>query len=409
MPRMDLRLFRGSALSLASQGIGVIQLFALLWRTGATNATDAYFYLFNLGLLPTQILTVGVMYPMMLSDDRLSRPGARRLMLAVPALSIASVLAGSGWLAAAGRVPDSLLPVVVLAAANAAVQAVLWQRAMAAAASGSPEWEAAVALPANLLATAVIAVPLSSSTATVTAMMSALLIGNTGFLLAALYRKAGRPALDGLPEERTARRGTHWWFLGKSGTGYGGLMVLQSLAVLLPTSALTFLSIAIKIVGSVAATFVNSVMPKLVHQGTTSPEGGRRFLRLTAATIAPVGVVGVIGVAVVRPDLTLGALVIALWLLASSSAATAQRMAFRFLAPSASRVTLVAVPVVVLLAAGSASRDSFELVTLLCAYAGVDALVGALLLLALRDRLMSAVVGAITGALVTIWVVTLAT
>jgi hypothetical protein len=402
--RFNRSALRAPALSLASQVAGLLQLAVLLWRHGPSNATDAYFYLFNLGNLPTQILTVGVLYPMLLSADRITLSGAARFGRWVPLTALIAVVAGAGWLGVTGRVTADLLPVLLLSATNAVVQACLWFRAVGAEAGGTPQWVAAIALPANLLAIIVMMFPWESSTATVTAMMAALTTANLGLLVVQAKLRVGRDVFGGLPVVAPRRHHAHVWFLTKSGVSYGGLMVIQSLSLILPPSTLTLLTLPMKIVGSVAATFVNAVMPVLVHQTTESPQAARRFLRILAAMLGSAGAAGVVGAAFFFPQYLAHAAVVALWLIASASSSVAARMAFRFLPPSASRITIAVVPAVVIAVGLSAASGSFNLMVLLCAYAIVDAASSFLLLASLKDRLMAFLCGLVTLALSSIWV-----
>ena len=81
------RIARGPVASAASQAAGLVQVGLLLLHGGATNATDTYFYLFTFGLTPTQILIVGVMYPLLLNGESLTRRGLVRIRRATPALA----------------------------------------------------------------------------------------------------------------------------------------------------------------------------------------------------------------------------------------------------------------------------------------------------------------------------------
>lgn len=398
---------RAPVLSLASQASGLLQLGALLWRHGPSNATDAYFYLFNLGNLPTQILIVGVLYPMLLNQDRVTRRGALRFGRLVPVAALLAVAAGSGWLSIQGRVSLDIAPILILAAVNAVIQARLWFLAVFAEADGRPHWMAAIALPANVLATLVMLLPWPSSTATVTAMFVALAIANGGFLVVMARVKVGIHVLDGLPAVPGRKHSAHYWFLSKSFVGYGGLMIVQSLALVLPPSTLTLLTLPMKIVGSVAATFVNAVMPLLVHQNTESPTEARRFLSILTVILGSLGLVILVAGGLFLPEHFVQVLVVALWLLAAAAASVAQRMMFRFLPPSASRITLAVVPMIVAAVAVSVQSDGFGLIALLCAYALVDAASGFLILVALRARVMSCVTGLITLSLAAIWVASL--
>ncbi|GAB2888729.1 hypothetical protein [Nocardioides pacificus] len=180
-------------------------------------------------------------------------------------------------------------------------------------------------------------------------------------------------------------------------------MVIQSLSLVLPASTLTLLAVPMKIVGSVAATFVNTVMPRLVHQGTHSADEGARFMRTMVALLASIGLAGVVICHFLLPDYFVMSTVVALWLPASAAAAIAQRLAFRLLLPRASRITIVVVPLLVLGVAISSRAENFGLTALLCAYAAVDAATSFLILIALRLRLMALISGTLLAGLLTIW------
>lgn len=399
---------RAPVLSLASQASGLLQLGVLLWRYGASNATDAYFYLFNMGNLPVQILTVGVLYPMLLNDDRITKKGARRFGVWVPVATSGAIGIGCIWLSLQGRSSPDILPIYVLAACNAFVQARLWFLAVASEAEGKPAWMAAVALPANTLATLVMLLPWWSSAATVTAMLAGLFAANIGYLMLMVAQRAGQNVLNNLPEIPVRRHSAHWWFLTKSFVGYGGLTIVQSLALVLPPSTLTLLTLPMKIVASVAATFVNAVMPRLVHQSTESPAVARRFLRLLVALLGIVGLLGTLGIYIIFPTYLVQGAVVALWLVAAASASVAQRLMFRFLPPSSSRITLLVVPLIVAGVAVSVSYPHFGLIALLSAYALIDAATSFIILIALRDKLMALISGLVSVAIILFWITSLA-
>jgi len=399
-------IFRGPALSLASQMIGLVQLVVLLVRTGANEATDAYFYLFNIGMLPIQVLIVGVMYPLLINSERISRRGIRRIQWGTPAVSVVLMVGGAGYLYLNGRLPVELWPLAVAALVNAIVQALLWFRGVTAEAAGNPRWNAAIALPANALATLTLLIPFHSAATTVVVMVGGLVIGNATLLLFAVRARLGREVVESAPVDASGRTGAYWFFT-KASVGYVGLIVLQSLAVLLPAAAVTLLNVGVKIVGSIAATFVNAVMPQMIHHQSDSIGPSKRFLRGLVGVLAGASALVVAGVAIVANELVVPAICVGLWVVASSSSAIAQRMSFRFLAPSASRITLIVVPVVVALAVVSSVAPGFQLVVLLCAYAAVDGASAALLLFALRDRAMSRVLAVTCLALAGIWILAL--
>jgi hypothetical protein len=390
--KISVSAFRAPAVSAASQAIGLVQLVLILARAGTNNATDAYFYLFNLGLVPINCIVVGLMYPSLLNEFRLSRAGLRTIRWVTPLCGALFVCGGAAWLAWRDRLTEGLLALVILTGANAVVQAGVWFRAVAAEAGGNALWIAGIALPPNLLAVAALAYPWTEPATAMTTMMAGLLGGNLA-LAVFMHRRAVGDDIVASADEHGAGSGS-LWFLALSSSSYVGQTVLQSLAVLLPASGITLLNVAYKLVGSVSATFVNATMPSLVHRDTESRSAARRFLRLVAATVTAGGL-GLVGaVRVLRPELVLPALVVATWLLCSTASAVAARMSFRFLRPGASGRTIAVVVAVVALTALTSYGPGFSLTVLLCAYAALDGGSAMLLLWPLRDRLMSVALGA---------------
>jgi hypothetical protein len=162
--------------------------------------------------------------------------------------------------------------------------------------------------------------------------------------------------------------------------------VLTSVAVTLPASGVTMLSLANRLVGAVATTLTNAVMPSLVHQSTETPRAARRFLRLLLAALGASGIVATAVTAALDSDLVVAAAVVALWVAASSAAAVAQRTSFRFLPPRAAGTTMAAVLVIVAATVAFSGTPGFDVVVLLCAYAALDASTAGLLLWRLKDR-----------------------
>src|SRR5450759_266652 len=397
---------RGPLASFASQATGLVQLGLLLSHGGATRATDAYFYLFSLGLTPTLILLYGLMYPLLLNEQQVSRAGLRRIRTSGPVLSAVFVVAGCGWLRLRGRLDDDMLPLIVLLAGNAVVQNRLLFRAVAAEAGGSALWISGVALPANLAACTVLLIPWKTSLSSAVAMVAALLIGNSIFLMLTARRGVGRGVLDEAPVE-PATRGGGLWFLSKASIGYASQITLSSLAVLLPASNVTFLSLASKIVGAVSTGLANAIMPVFVHRLTATPTAARKFLRVLPALLAVIGLVGITLVGLLKPSITVAALIVAIWIVTSSAAVVSQRMAFRFLPANASRFSMIAMAAIVGLALASSSARAFDLDALLCAYAALDGVSAGLLLRAMKDVTMTLVLAFALIGIVAIWVTTL--
>jgi hypothetical protein len=260
-------------------------------------------------------------------------------------------------------------------------------------------WISGIALPANVAACLALVWPWQSSLATTLAMVLALCLGNVVALLVARRQQVGELVLAAIPEAADMHRGSLWFF-AKAATGYAGQLVLMTLAVLLPASSVTVLSLAAKVVGALATTFTNAVMPVLVHRSTPSPRLARRFLRFLCTGLLGLSVIGTVVVAAVAPDLTVAAIVVSAWVLASSAAAVAQRTAFRFLPADAAGLVMAAVAAVVLGTTLLALLPGFDVVVLLCAYAALDAATAALLLWRLQDRKASLAASLLLGALV---------
>ncbi|WP_322544627.1 hypothetical protein U2G91_22300 [Rhodococcoides fascians] len=386
--RSPLAMLRGPVLSLASQGTGVVQLALLIWRNGANTSTDAYFYLWNLGLLPTLTLLVGVMYPMLLSEHRISRRGVGILRWSTPLLSIAFVGVGAMWLQLNGKLGEELLPIVVASAANAAIQAAVWFRAVLSEAEGDPRWMSGIALPANVLAVLTLLAAWGDPVLSVTAMLVALFIGNFCLLVAMTRNGVGSTALEAVPLVGIRSRSGAGWFFARSGVGQIAVVLIQSTAVLLPASNLTILSVATKIVGAASATLVNAVVPLLIHQTTDSPDSGRKFLQVLWTWLVPITLAGSVIAFVWYREFLVPVVIVGVWLICATTAAVAQRMTFRFLPPSASRLTMVSVSVVAVAAIISSRVGNFDVHVLLAAYASVEALSGVLLLFALKIRVL---------------------
>jgi hypothetical protein len=383
--------------------VGLVQLLLILIKAGTNQATDAYFYLFTLGLAPITCIIVGVMYPSLLNERRITRRGLARIRRITPLLSLLFVAAGSLWLLANGRLGGQLVGVAIACAVNSIVQARLWFRAVATEAGGNAIWIAGVALPANMLATVILLFPWNTSAIVMTAMTCGLVVGNASLLIFMALRRIGDSVLDSAPDH-TETSGASLWFLSLASIAFLGQTLLQSLAVLLPASSITLLNVGSKVVGSVSATFVNAIMPLIVHQGTDSTRSARRFLRIVTVAVVTGGTMLVVAVWMIRPSLLVPSVVVAIWLTSSAAFAVAGRMSFRFLAPHTSVRTIGVVVAVVTLTAFSSDFQGFNLTVLLCAYAVIDAAAAMLLLWPLRDRLMSFVLAAAIVCLCAIWV-----
>jgi hypothetical protein len=369
-----------AVLSAASQAVGLIQLALLLCRWGASNETDAYTFLFGVGVGPAQLIAVGVLYPSLLNGVGLTRRGHAALTAALLLTSPAAVAVGAAWFASRRGVTSILLTIALLAAINSAVQALSWRRAVIAEAKGDARWAASIALPANAFAAMVLLGPWPTSGDAVVAMQTGLVVGNFAYFIA--IRRQGIAQL--LQATGSASPSHQAWFLAKASSSYAAAIGLQACAATLPPSALTLLSIPVKVVVGLVGTAVNVAMPRLVNMHTDSKEAAVAFLRVAAM----IGMLGGLACTLVlyafRPMSGTYAMLTTAWLVASTGSAIAQRLAFRFLGASASRSVIVIPLFVTAATVASSLVSSFSVGTVICAYALLDALVASVLLARLR-------------------------
>lgn len=390
--RRHLSYLSAPVVSALSQLTGLVQIVLLTRSGGAGRGSDAYFFLFSMALLPIQILLAGLLYPLLLNQTGAAPRLLRTLRLLTPWACVITVLIGALWLWHLGKLTPSLYALVTLCAVNGFVSARLWYHCLELAADGDVMWLAGIALPANVLACLVIADAWTPSTARATAMVGGLLVGNLGLLvhLSAVGRLKVIEYVAPAHLE-SGKRGSSAWFLAKSVTSYASRDVLEALALLLPTASLTILNILNRIVGSVSTTVVSSVLPKLINRKTTSQADVAAFTRWLALLLAlPFCIAGIIALVVHLPYQEYVFIALA-WLLASGMNVSAQRMAYRFLSPSASVLSVVSAVVVTGLLVVAATTTWLTLKLLFMGAIALDALPAVFLLWTLAERGMSLV------------------
>ncbi|MGC5248691.1 hypothetical protein ACPXB3_17415 [Gordonia sp. DT219] len=314
-----------------------------------------------------------------------------------------AILGGGVWIWATGRMTTAVLAITVLSGINALAQVRLWYRAVLAESIGSPMLMAAVALPANLLGTISLMLPWRDSSTAVIAMVTALLLGNSIFAVVADYKSIGHAAVASL-DTSGQKYSAPAWFLTKSGISYGGLTIIQSVSLTLPATTLTILTLPTKLVASVSGTFINSVLPLMVHQNTSSKTSVRRFINFSVAMLSVLGAALAAGMWIWKREWFAIAAVSAIWLVSSGIAAIAQRMSFRFLRPSAAKVSIIVVPLIVVSVVMSEQFGSLNILVLLCAYALIDALTALMFFHLLREWRGWAVALASVLTLIAVWI-----
>jgi hypothetical protein len=392
--RRQLVHFRAPVVSGVSQLVGLIQI-VLLTRGGAAGlATDTYFFLFNLSLLPVQILLAGLLYPTLLNQT-LGHSRSRLIhwvRLGTPFLCVVAVALGAGWLWHLNKFPSDLYFLMALCALNGFISAHIWYHCLEIAIEGRALWLAGVALPANLIACLAIAKAWDPASLRATLMVAGLVLGNVMLLsYMTLTGRTRHPEADHLAAPTRSHTLGSIWFLAKSITGYASLNIVQALALLLPAASLTLVSVMTRIVGSFSTTVISSMLPRFVNRYSDSQTAVKRFLRwMTGVLLVPFVVVALLGLAAHIPYAPYPTLVAA-WILASSMNVAAQRMAYRFLAPSASVLSIASAIVVILFLCIVATTSWFTLHVLLLGSLALDAIPASCLLWTLRERLMGGI------------------
>lgn len=374
-----------SVIALASQVMGLVQIGLLLLRAGANEATDAYFYLFNLGLVPTFLLLNGILYPQLIGTGAPSRRYVRSIRVGTVCASGGLVLAGSFWLHHRGRLGEELAPLAAILIANALIQSVLYGRALLAEADGNASWSAGIAFPANVLACLSLLIPWSSPPLAATAMATGLLLGNIALCLQMARSRVGHDVSASLPE-RNSTHAPPVLLIARSGTSYGSQLLLSSIAVLLPPSSLTILNLCTKVVAAVSTTFTNAFLPRFINRGTRSPRKAIMFLRVCVLSLAPLGFV-LTGIAVFVDPAYLGlGLLLTMWLISSSASSIAQRASYRFLPISVFLGPMIFTIACCLSVSIATYLGQLSLTVLLTTYGVLDLGAACLLLWSLRAR-----------------------
>ena len=400
---------RAPALSLLSQGLGMVQLFLLLWHYGATGATDAYLYLFNLGNLPTQILITGFMYPSLLNGSRLSRKALRSFLGVVPTLALLLVLSASVGLLTESRIGESAFLFIFFCAINSVLQTVVWFFGTLSDFEGNPVWISGIALPGNFLACLALMLPLNSSVANVTAIFASLAVGNCLLLALMLKRRVGFEVIYSYSEfpASSSNFARNRPFLFRAISVYGGFMVIQSLTVSLPASVLTLLSVPMKIVASVTASFLNATLPKIINKDTQSPGSSITFLKYVLVAVVGFGLTAELLSFIFWPTYIAEVGVSAIWLTTSCLSAVSQRLSNRFRNPSSTNLVSAVVPVTAILVLASSSTAGFGALAILCAYGFADAVSSVIQFRVIEFRRFSLISSVLATGVGIVWVASL--
>ena len=388
------------ALAATSQALGLLQLILLFHNVPSGRASDAYFYLYNWGLLPTQMILLGVVYPLWLRSVPLGRLRVARIVAGVSTASGAAALLATFILVLLGKGYHGIWLHAALLAGVGAVAAVGWAGALRSAALGRPAWLSSVTLLSSLFACLALAAPASNLGDRVTRMCVGLLVGSAVFavLVILLGTRATRDETLSVVRPGSNEPG---WYLLKSVIGYGAAISLQSMTASLATSSLSSLNIVIKVVSGFSTVVTNTILPRLVHSSSSSADDafgyGWSVLYLASA----------LGLAAGGAEIALGGrypalgLIIAAWILASSLSVSSQRVALRFFPASYSAISVGAGLVIPLTVGVLSLLGRLSLSTVLVAYVSLDLVVGVALSAIMGGRRL-ALASAIVASVMTV-------
>lgn len=390
------RLVRlGSATFLAgiTQLLGLGQIALMLWPSGASQATNAYFLMATWTQLPVQVILIGLMYPVWLRGLGHSSSQSRAWIGATPLLSIAAALIAALFFRGLSGHYPMLITHAALFGVIGVLSAVAWSGAIKLSSEGKPGWLASVTLAANLLA-CVCLVAFNPSTSG--GRVTALLVGQTvGWLVGIAVIAACNPGVyaaiwSGLPlpnalTERTSDRG-NYWFLMQASAGYGAHVTIQTQTAALPSTELSTLGVFTRVLAGLSALTTNAILPRLVHSGSLNSFAVYRYVRISSlATLVAALTLLMLGASGWVP-LAFALMVIPGWFAAVSLNAAMKRVAVRRLPPKVAWISTTAnlsMPVVVV-ALAAVGHLSFGLV--LGATVALDLLPGVALALILRQR-----------------------
>ena len=384
-----------------SQGLGLVQYVILLAGGGGGRASDAFVYMSALGMLPTQIVTVGVLLPMLMRGTHLSVGRWRVLTACLGLSSGALAMAGAAYFAVGGGDSDGIAAIAAVVAVNSVAQSFIWLRGVVVAAAGRASVLSAATLASSVAAcVSLLAVLGSGSTTSVLAMAVGVTVGSVATAIVVAPRTGVRDQLPEIDGARAVPRGDVAWFGVKAASGYGAGIALQTVASTLPPSSLTALAVLAKVVAGLSTIVTNSVLPVLVNRTSSDGRAATRY----AFAVSSIGAV-MTGATIVlwRVGIVPGAaghwvLIGIAWTIAGAVSATVQRVAERFHAASVSVMsvaTSVLIPVATIVLAAT---GGITLSQVLVAYVALELFVA--LGVALSIRLWSTAVFA--GAVVVV-------
>ncbi|MCM3485084.1 hypothetical protein [Kocuria rosea] len=384
-----------SFLSLASQALGLLQVALLIWPDGGGLASDAYFLLTAWGMFPAQIILFGVMFPLWLRNGA-TREGTA--IIAVFCVVLAAGLATIGsmvFLISAGKHYDLLLFHTIVFTVYCVLQTVNTAFALRSASTGNALWLSILTLPSSVCACTLLIFSNQELSSATSLLGIGLCIGSviyTGLFIATgthnglrvdSVRTGAQP--PGSDPRVGPPRGDSLWFFGKSVSGYGAGLFLQTVAATLPQSSLTTISVVSKIVGGFTSVVTSTNLPRLINATTKNDYAVTRFVH-RFLWFGSVFSFIVVGIHVWFAGRGAGIVLIAMmWLVVATISATEQRVYLRFRSARWSSVSIFVSAAVVIFSLVLAGRGYLNVSVVLGLYVLLDFMV-ALVLLSFRRK-----------------------
>jgi len=347
-----LRFSGPSALAAAGQAMGLAQL-GLLASGGLGRQTDAYFFLATWILIPGQMLTAGMLYPVWIRGSAVKRRSEFFWLATVPAVSaLSAVVAAFVFNHLTGGYKTFWVDAGLASIWGAAAATVLG-RTLKQSSLGNPVWLAASNLIPNFFGCLVLVLFLTTGSGSllVTGLLAAQASGCLVYL-AVVWVKAATPQVFRPGTPVGVLSGAGRWFFLQAIVGYGAILAVQTQAATLAAAALSIVGLVSRVTSALNNLVTNAVLPRLIHVGSTDAVPVVTYLQRTTYATLAAGAVNLVafGLGFGRTFIVAAAITTA-WFCACTVNMGMKRLAARQLNPRISAISAAlnfAVPVVML-------------------------------------------------------------
>lgn len=352
MRDLVLRFSGPSFLAAVGQALGLAQL-GLLASGGLGRQTDAYFFLATWILIPGQMLTAGMLYPVWLRGRAVKRRSEVFWLSAVPAVSaLSAMVAGIVFVHLTGGYETVWLDAGLASVWGAAAATVLG-RTLKQSSLGNPTWLAASNVIPNLFGCLVLLLFLmtGSSSLMVTGLLAAQALGCCVYL-AIVWSKAETPEVVRPGVAIGVLGGAGGWFFLQAFVGYGAILAVQTQAATLAAAALSIVGLVSRVTSALNNLVTNAILPRLIHVDSSDARPVLVYLQRTTYAAVLVCAVNLAALRLgVASALVVAASITTAWFCACTINMGMKRLAARQLDPRISSLSAglnFIVPVVML-------------------------------------------------------------